>query len=659
MSPKVKLVFSIINKQKLINFFFAIFLSLALYFSLTSLSFAQTNPTSNSNYPPLSSNYITQSSPNFATKAFYDFGHALSCILQGSSPLSPCLQYNFTKNLNGSTQATPYLSGVNTSGGLLGLGGSALVMLFENKPLDQMSFLAYLGQNIGIVDTAQAQVGGSGNQVLSPIFSLWLVSRNVAYLAMILVFIGIGVMVMFRQKLNPQTVITAQMALPGLVVGLILITFSYFLASLITDMAYVGTDLVGFYFNEAVKVTGGTIPTEPLTQRLANENPLTIGSKTTDILKQADLKYFVDQFYNNLPGGGEAQSATQYTLLNPSGIFKLFVAGMTYMLYNGFLSGVSNIAGGAFGLIGGAIGGKAGTVTSIVGTVTGGSGTVAAGLAGADAWARPTDWLSFWVTILAVLIMIYTMVRLVLRLLNSYLMIIFLTISSPFVFLASALPGRQGMATDWARNMLCNVLSFPAVIAVFYFAAFLIGNNEIPGFAVNQPFNLAGATGNLPLLGGFNLELLRKIIAFVAILATPSIPDIICRSVGKPGQAGGILAGAVSGAIAGGQRYQGQVSGQIQKAGSDVGSWKGSLFGKKQYTGGRAGAIQTKLAALADEPVQYYVGHPGFEDTSVAGQMRKWIEKARKADPITIPQSPHQVYSDGEALKTKKRSGYG
>jgi hypothetical protein len=336
---------------------------------------------------------------------------------------------------------------------------------------------------------------------------------------------------------------------------------------------------------------------------------------------------------------------------------------MTYMLYNGFLAGATDLAGAGIGLIGTVLGGRAGGIVGAIGNATGGSGTVIAGLMAADAWRDPTTWLSFWITILAVLILLYTIVRLVLRLLNCYLTIIFLTISSPFVFLVSALPGRQGMATDWVRNMLCNVLSFPAVIAVFYFSAFLVGNNQIPGFGVSQPFNLEGASANLPFLGGFQLENLRKIIAFVALLATPSIPDIICKTVGKPGQGAGVLAGAVSGAISGGQRYQGQISGQVQKATTDVGTWKGSLFGKKQYPAGRIGAIQTRLSDV-DQPTDpnlelSYVGDPNLRPNTTIGRIRRGLERIRMADPVNLPQSPYQVHAEGGSDKNKRRSGYG
>ena len=514
-----------------------------------------------------------------------------------------------------------------------------------------------MGKNIGLIDVANAQVPGSGNTVLSPIFALWTVSRNISYLVMILIFVGVGLMVMFRQKLNPQTVVTAQMALPGLVIGLVLITFSYFLASLLTDVAYVATDMVGYYFDEAIKVNGGTPATGPLTQRLASENPLTIGGGSTTILDQESIKYFIDQGLRNLPW--TQGSATQTLITNPTSIVKWFAASMTYLIYNSFLSPVGDVVGGTFstaaGLIrwnagrgGATVPNAVGAGTSIAGAIIGGTPTAIAAGAGAAAFADPSTWLAFWATVLSVLILLYTIVKLALRLINSYLMIIFLTIISPFVFLASSIPGRQGSVTDWIKNMLCNVLAFPAVIGVFYFAAFLIGRNSgtflnypIPAFGVTDPLSITNATGNLPFLGGLQLEYLRKILAFVAILATPSIPDVICKAVGKPGQAGGVLAGAIGGAISSGRSYEGQMTGQVTKAGSDVSSWRNSLLGTKHVQAGRFGDVQLGLVRRAGKDPLSDGKEVGVDhkQTGFWGTLERGTDKLRSSMASKVPLS--------------------
>ena len=53
---------------------------------------------------------------------------------------------------------------------------------------------------------------------------------------------------MFRWKLNPQTVLTVQSALPRIVVALLLVTFSYAIAGLVIDFLYVIISLTALAF---------------------------------------------------------------------------------------------------------------------------------------------------------------------------------------------------------------------------------------------------------------------------------------------------------------------------------------------------------------------------------------------------------------------------
>src|SRR3989344_6926351 len=203
-------------------------------------------------YQPIEVSSIPQQSPMYANLMVNNLLHAFSCLMAGASPIGqPCVDY-----LNG----VPVISSVNTSGGLLGAVANLNTIVIANPPIRTGQYLATIGDSLGLVKEANAQVSGSGAGVLQPILKLWQVSRNIAYIAMIIIFLIIGLMVMFRQRINPQTVITAQAALPGLVIGLIMITFSYFLASLLTDTAYLATNLVGYYF----QVAGATTNTQSL-----------------------------------------------------------------------------------------------------------------------------------------------------------------------------------------------------------------------------------------------------------------------------------------------------------------------------------------------------------------------------------------------------------
>ena len=138
-------------------------------------------------------------------------------------------------------------------GGALGGLGTVLVALYTNPPTSTGEYLASVGEGLGIKNAYAQNIGSggsSGDAVIKPVLKLWQISRNLSYLAFILVFIAIGFMIMLRAKISPQAVITAQAALPGLVIGLILVTFSYFISALLIDLAFIGMNLVVFLFTQ-------------------------------------------------------------------------------------------------------------------------------------------------------------------------------------------------------------------------------------------------------------------------------------------------------------------------------------------------------------------------------------------------------------------------
>jgi hypothetical protein len=495
---------------------------------------------------------LSPTSPHTASLAIYNFSHAVSCILTGSSPIAPCLEYKFTKNLQGVTSAIPYLPSVNTSHGLLGMSASFIDSLYVYRPLNKSEYLTDLGRSIGLTREANAQVGGSGNAVLSPVFKLWEVTRNITYLAMILIFVVVGLMVMFRQKLNPQTVVSIQLALPGLVIGLILITFSYFFAALITDLAFLGTDLVGYYFQ-----TASGSPSTSLTYELGSTNALRVGGHFIGVVKKSQLDEAATQLLEGLPPASDISWSKLFTdwdgllveLTNPRRLVTLMIGFIAFQ----FGQAIGGVLGGLAGLTAGLLGKYAFVLTGAQG-VTG--PLLATGLA-AMALGNPTSFLGFTLYFIAVFAILYTLLRLALALINNYLQIIFLTITAPFHFLVASLPGKQGVAVTWMRNMLCHVLAFPAVIAVFYFAAFMVRGSSIPGLTVVNAPQIA-STHTLPLFGGIDLSLVQALLAFGAILATPKIPEIICRAIGKPSQAGGAVDQTIIAGIGSGQKYSGQ-----------------------------------------------------------------------------------------------------
>lgn len=506
-----------------------VFLLLATYYILhtTSVSAQVPIPTT-----------VSPTSPVYTDLLVHNLFHTFSCLSVGSSVIGqPCLSYQ-----NG----IPVLSKVNLQGGALGATTSLIGALYANPPVRTIDYLASVGQGLGIVKEAKAQVIGSGAQVLNPILTLWQVSRNISYVFMIIIFVVIGLMVMFRNRINPQTVITAQAALPGLVIGLILITFSYFLAGLVADTAFVGTNVVGYYFAAAQGKTNDPDRVN-LVNKISGDSVLSIFSPLVGIIDHDKASSIMSSIWDKI--GSLAQDN-----------LRLLVG----ILAAQFISPFAGVIPPPWGLI-------IAPATSILG-----GGVVA---------TNPPFFLGFAVAFIATLALIYQMLKLLLRLLACYLTIIFLTLSAPFQFLAASLPGRQGIATSWVLNMLGNILVFPAVLAVFYFVAFILGPTVV---GANYPLKVSDSShidnnsfvsvasaetngvqitgiNTFPLLGGLDLSFVRILLAFGALMALPKIPDIIVSTIGKAGQAGQIIGQEISGGLRSGQGY----GSQMQRGGQE------------------------------------------------------------------------------------------
>lgn len=547
--------------------------SFLLLVTLVSPSFAQTATPSASqlsvtHYQPLPAT-ISPTSPIFTDLLLSNVFHSFSCLAVGSSIIGqPCLSYQSLKNAQGAIQTVPVLSQSNLSGGALGTVSSIIATLYLNPPIKTTDYLSSLKGGLGIIKEAHAQVAGSGEAVLSPIFNLWQVSRNIAYLIMIIIFVVIGLMVMFRQRINPQTVITAQTAIPGLVIGLILITFSYFLAALITDTAFIGTNLVGYYFIAAQP----DAKQENLVQKTNTDNVITIVSSLIKGVKKDDIATAVGTLFNSL---GEPDLTNTSS---PATLIRSFAAASAYQLGSSFGpaigAGVAAVGCGIAALPFGPLTFGAIPVCATIGQIVAGP-VIGAGLAVAT-WNNPGGMVGYAVWVATIVIIVYSMLKLLLNLMKAFLNIIFLTIIAPFQFLAASLPGRQGIATAWILNMLCHVLAFPGVMAVLYFANYMMG--ALPG----SPFQIVNSSNittqsSLPLLGGLDLSFIRVLLAFAAIVVSPSIPDLICKTIGKIGPAGQIIGQELTGSIGAGRGYLNQGQGTLGNISQDISKTHGLI----------------------------------------------------------------------------------
>lgn len=142
-------------------------------------------------------------------------------------------------------------------GGAIGNAGGFLA-IFAQQPISSFEYFAKVSQDAGLIPTAEAQ--GFGFQTgLAPILKIWEVFRNLAYAGFVIIFVIFGFMIMFRTRIDAQTVASVQASLPRIIIGLILVTLSYAIAGLMVDLMYVLTGLVANIFGQGTATGSGII----------------------------------------------------------------------------------------------------------------------------------------------------------------------------------------------------------------------------------------------------------------------------------------------------------------------------------------------------------------------------------------------------------------
>jgi hypothetical protein len=139
---------------------------------------------------------------------------------------------------------------VKKGGNILQGTGKLIGTMYANPAAKTSVYVADIMNSAHITPQAYAQ--GLGFSSLNPILELWKAFRNLAYMFFIIIFMIIGFMIMFRQRIGGQAAVTAQQAIPGVIVSLIFVTFSYAIAGLLIDAMYLIMFLIIGVFGETV-----------------------------------------------------------------------------------------------------------------------------------------------------------------------------------------------------------------------------------------------------------------------------------------------------------------------------------------------------------------------------------------------------------------------
>ena len=317
---------------------------------------------------------------------------------------------------------------------------------------------AYTGlQSAGFISKTYA-TEGFGFAAIRPYANLWKIFRDVAYMFLVIVLVAIGFMIMFRMKMNPQTVISIENALPRIVVALILVTFSFAIAGLLIDLMYVVIVLI-----ISLLSNGGTYYN---TTQFQNEY---VVADIGRLFKDVACRYGYD------PTGIAPIIADSIIGIIPpyiAVILRVMIGIIAVFAVNGQLDNILlRRVGEAFG----------------IGSVAGSDLKPLLRLFSIPV-SFATIFIVFFIGMLVIfpllmwLFIIFTILFLAIRifilLFTSYIKLILTIIISPFLLMFEAVPGKSPF-TSWFKNIVGYLLGFPITIAVCLIG-YIIINSSLP-----------------------------------------------------------------------------------------------------------------------------------------------------------------------------------
>ncbi len=455
-----------------------------LLFLIVGLTYAPTTHAQFDNVDPQAKYYNTepgvpQDFSTYTQSVFINIMATAGCHLTG---------VNITKGdekclgVNPQTGKIGYVDG---GGGLIGITSNMIASTFT-IPVSSTHYGQYLAKNFGITKTAQAQqtdhadpnASRTGFEGLRPILPIWQIFRNLVYTLFVLLFVLIGLGIMFRVKIDPRTVMTIQNQIPKVIIALILVTFSYAIAGFLIDLMYLFIYLILNIFKEYIDIERFNAG------RIQGSNPITAVGFSMGL----SMAWQASQGLGNVIGS----------------------------LFEGTYGNM--VAGVIGGILGGMAGGGIGTV------VTGAIGFGVGFLGGTKLLGTVGGLIAFLVLAIAILQALF---KLWFALLKAYIFILINTIFSPFWIAAGLIPGSSLNFGGWMRDMIGNLAAFPAtlfmlIMGKIFMDIFSTGQNANTYFT--PPF--IGNPGNPSQFGG--------LIGIGIILLTPNVVTIVRSTIKAP-----------------------------------------------------------------------------------------------------------------------------
>ena len=347
----------------------------------------------------------------------------------------------------------------NFNGSIFGYITAGIAMPYLTPPASGVYWVYDTLQNTNLVPKSYA-AEGIGFSALKSLTGLWKIFRNVAYLVLVIILISIGFMIMFRVKLNPQTVISLENSLPRIVVTLLLITFSFPIAGFMIDLMYILMALSITLFSGYIDV-GQSYP-------MLSGNGWNLWDK---IFTNGDIWNVGPALFQMLPA-------------STGSFIRTMLAVIVFFLITRFeaLKKPLEATGG-----------------DNVGAVTGGIiSTVLGSVIGKISLTLLVFFADYILSFIIFITALFVFFRFFFLIFKSFIKILLLVIFSPLILLLVAIPGQK-MFAIWIKQLLSNLLAFPIVSTLITLST-VISNLDSEGKIWTPPFIYSTQNSSVLLL---------------------------------------------------------------------------------------------------------------------------------------------------------------
>ena len=406
----------------------------------------------------------------------------------------------------------------NFSKSMFGYISKLFALPYSNQPASGTYWIASTLQKAGFIPQSYASEG-IGFASIQPIMGLWKIFRDVSYMLMVLVLVAMGFMIMFRVKINPQTVISVENSLPKIAVSMLLITFSFPIAGFLIDFMYIIIALLisllsksgnaVYYDTNLMQNAFLTAGPGKIFDALMN-NPLSKPFLSTS--NPIGFLFFFGWQFQSIMGWG-----LRAVLDIIVGIVVMLFSPqiLTWIGLDKMPDWLSNIAGATVSL---------GKLTNVLNPLVNVPFAMFVFALGALVLPPLFIGILFFFTILLVWGRIFFL------LFSSYLQILLLIIFSPIFIMLDLIPGSKMGFAQWFKNLAGELIAFPTVIVIFLIS-------HIIASSVSFGWGGTGAESLFtpPFLTGIDPSTLATLISIGLTLLIPDLIKAIKQGIGAKG----------------------------------------------------------------------------------------------------------------------------